>query len=896
MISNDIVEARELTNNLAVSFLIIGISVFVLLVYASYNPKFDTTLEDNISKVTIIGDNDRVIKQGGLEILSNIPPNGKILSFVVNNPANTGELGSSQALYLTPMQSPFRIKSKNSVLLSDGDFDNNIPPKALDILYSLAPLETNPSMIVETRLSSLSGSHLVFMKRSGFGRYERLAITRFAKTFLTNTGNLTLAAAFLAFAAILFLSWLNMGKSKKLFFLMTATVFQSWIAMWFSREIYSILTDANYIHKISFVVYFLFFSAYGFFLRESATGKILNRVYLVFSTAGILAAVILVGSGLFCPLATGFQIYKYFLCLALLGYFAFAIMGTLSAWREKTKSSTFYVLLPTAAWIIAIGHGNDILRVYSLALSPYNLGPYSFFLALNLYMTNMAYYIYMHHQQTLIRERDNSRLVAIGELSAQVVHDIRSPLAALDAALRNTTQLPEKQRVIVRHAVNRIRDIANNLLEKNRQQTRGASAADFATGGHVAGESRDVYLLSSLMDPVITEKRLSFESKPGINIDFKLTPESYGLFARIQPVEFRRMISNLVNNAVEVLGDKGAVNVGLTHENGNIILTVADNGKGIPPEILAKLGQKGETHGKAGGSGLGLFHARTTAESWGGSLVITSELGKGTTVAIELPKAEAPAEFVPLLELAPGRPVVVLDDDASIHQVWQGRFESARVKEHDIEVINFSDPDKLREWVRRNTAKAEHAVYLFDYELVGCKETGLGLAEELGLCRRTILVTSRCEEDRIIKESKRLKMRMIPKGLASLVPITIQESTEEVKIITSAGPVDAVLVDDDVLVRMNWEASAELKGIKLKIFKDPAEFVAQAGQFPKETAIYLDSELGEDSEGGEIKGEDIAQDLHAKGFTNITLETGRLPEKFAHLPWLKVTDKDSPWS
>ena len=244
------------------------------------------------------------------------------------------------------------------------------------------------------------------------------------------------------------------------------------------------------------------------------------------------------------------------------------------------------------------------------------------------------------------------RQTAIASMAAQVAHDIRSPLVALDAALKHTEQFPEKQRTIVRHAVNRIRDIANNLLEKNRQQSGTASTT-------VAGEPPAVHLLSSLLDPVITEKRLSFESKPGINIDFKLTQESYGLFARLQPVEFRRMISNLVNNAVEVLGDKGAVNVGLTHENGNIILTVADNGKGIPPEILLKLGQRGETHGKTGGSGLGLYHARTTAESWDGSLVITSELGKGTTVTIQLPKAEAPTEFMPLLELAPGRPVVV---------------------------------------------------------------------------------------------------------------------------------------------------------------------------------------------------------------------------------------------
>ncbi|MBI4655943.1 MAG: HAMP domain-containing histidine kinase, partial [Elusimicrobia bacterium] len=64
-------------------------------------------------------------------------------------------------------------------------------------------------------------------------------------------------------------------------------------------------------------------------------------------------------------------------------------------------------------------------------------------------------------------EREKAHMEALVNLSAQVAHDIRSPLVALDAALKNTAYLPEKQRIIVRHAVNRIRDIANNLLEKN---------------------------------------------------------------------------------------------------------------------------------------------------------------------------------------------------------------------------------------------------------------------------------------------------------------------------------------------------------------------------------------------------------------------------------------------
>lgn len=458
-------------------------------------------------------------------------------------------------------------------------------------------------------------------------------------------------------------------------------------------------------------------------------------------------------------------------------------------------------------------------------------------------------------------------------MAAQVAHDIRSPLVALDAALENTAALPERQRAIVRHSLNRIRDVANGLLEKNRQQP---GAAESNTVG--ASESLIIRPLSSLLDSVIAEKRAQHGSMHGIVIDFRLTSDSYGVFAMVEPVEFSRMISNLVNNAVEALGEKGKVDVRLSQEEKTVLLTISDDGRGIPAEILAKLGKKGETHGKAGGSGLGLFHARTTAESWGGSLEITSTSGKGTSVTIRLPKAQAPANFVAALELIPGKPVLVLDDDQGIHGLWRDKLEPAGLKEHNIEVVYFSEPSGLRAWVKAEPSKAKTALCLFDYELSGHNETGLNLAEELGLCPRTILVTGRSEEKRIIEECARLKVRSIPKGLLEFVPVKV------------GAPRQAVLLDDDQIVHMNWETAAEEAGIELKSYKTPDELLGGLGAFSKATPIYIDSELGVD-----VKGEDIAAALKEKGFTDLTLVTGYSPERFTHLSWLKVRGKESPW-
>ena len=361
---------------------------------------------------------------------------------------------------------------------------------------------------------------------------------------------------------------------------------------------------------------------------------------------------------------------------------------------------------------------------------------------------------------------------ALSALAAQVAHDIRSPLAALDCVMQDVSQLPEKRRNMMRSAAARIRDIANNLIEMNR--TLQAVGNGVPAAGPALAMPDGVHLLSSLLDPLVTEKRVQFQSKTGVEIDARLDEASYGLFAEIQPAEFKRVLSNLINNGVEALADKGAVTVSLAREDGKILLTVHDNGKGIAAEVLPRLGRKGETHGKAGGSGLGLYHAKTCVEVWGGSLGIKSEPGQGTTVAIRLPQARPPAWFVSELEIKPGSTVVVFDDDPSIHQVWQGRFDALRSKEHGISVLDFETPEQLRGWVSGRAPSAGNVLFLMDYELRGHQDTGLSLAEELRIGERAILVTSRFEERRILEGCLRLKMRMIPKGMAGFVPVSVR--------------------------------------------------------------------------------------------------------------------------
>ncbi|MBI4372044.1 MAG: HAMP domain-containing histidine kinase [Elusimicrobia bacterium] len=486
----------------------------------------------------------------------------------------------------------------------------------------------------------------------------------------------------------------------------------------------------------------------------------------------------------------------------------------------------------------------------------------------------------IHEHHALNQKRAVSE--ALFEMSAQVAHDIRSPLAALETVVKDVSSLPENHRIIVRSAVSRIRDIANSLLDRRRE----ASGSQVAQVQSAIAEPVAACLLSGLLDPLVTEKRLQFRSRINVEIDLRMDEFFCGLFAKVQPVEFQRAVSNLINNAVEALKEKGTVTVNLKSSDNEILIEVSDNGEGIPPEILANLGQRGETHGKTGGSGLGLHHARSFAESWGGRLELASQVDKGTTATIVLPQASAPEWFISQLLFEPGQTVVILDDDTSIHQVWQGRLDSL-CSAGTIQAIHFSTPQELIKWVGEDRVRAQAALYLLDYELLGYKETGLKLSETLGLGKQTILVTSRYQESGILECCRKLKVRMIPKGLAGLVPIRMRWVTGQ----DNSDKIDAVLVDDDPLVRATWALTATKAGKQLAVFSSAAEFWGAMARIGRSTPIYLDQELGDI-----VKGEKLAAQLNGLGFAEIYLATGHKLTLVKTPNYIKgIVGKEPPW-
>lgn len=102
---------------------------------------------------------------------------------------------------------------------------------------------------------------------------------------------------------------------------------------------------------------------------------------------------------------------------------------------------------------------------------------------------------------------------------------------------------------------------------------------------------------------------------------------------------------------------------------------------------------------------------------------------------------------------------------------------------------------------------------------------------------------------------------------------------------------NAILIDDDELVRLTWEMAARLRQQKILTFTSLAAFQAQQQQIDPQTAIYIDLELG-----SEENGITVSQRLHQLGFNNLYITTGHNKNHIEQPAWIKaIVGKTPPW-
>jgi len=238
-------------------------------------------------------------------------------------------------------------------------------------------------------------------------------------------------------------------------------------------------------------------------------------------------------------------------------------------------------------------------------------------------------------QEELKNERDNlerqvklkteqllksEKLSAIGELSARIAHDMRNPLSTI----KNSLEIMKSSQ--------------KNMDSKTKMQWDRIDRSLFRIS-HQVDDVLDYVKVNPL-----TKKRtkLSFilqDSIKRVSIpkNIKVTLPKNDVEIPCDSERLKVVFVNLIMNAVQAMEfKKGEINISITNESRDVVLiTVKDNGPGIPEKLIHKIFDPLFTTRQIG-TGLGLPSCKNIIEKHNGSIDVASTMGKGTTFLIRL--------------------------------------------------------------------------------------------------------------------------------------------------------------------------------------------------------------------------------------------------------------------
>ncbi|WP_127717777.1 HAMP domain-containing sensor histidine kinase [Halobacteriovorax sp. HLS] len=201
----------------------------------------------------------------------------------------------------------------------------------------------------------------------------------------------------------------------------------------------------------------------------------------------------------------------------------------------------------------------------------------------------------------------------------QLKHDIASPLAAIKTVTNLNGNLGLTEKKLLEASVKRVEALIESL-KPTEELYKGTN-------------------IYSCVNEIVNEKSMTLQRK-NLKLITKFDMQSKEAICLIQSTEFKRVLSNLMNNSIDALDNqenKGLIKLKAKVENSNLYLSIIDNGHGISKEYVNQVTNLGWSHRKDHGQGLGLFHAKKSIENWNGQLKINSVFNLGTKVTVIIP-------------------------------------------------------------------------------------------------------------------------------------------------------------------------------------------------------------------------------------------------------------------
>ena len=215
------------------------------------------------------------------------------------------------------------------------------------------------------------------------------------------------------------------------------------------------------------------------------------------------------------------------------------------------------------------------------------------------------------------------RLASLATMAAGAAHELATPLGTvalvakeLERALDGKAPALVDDARLIREQVGRCRAILDQM----------------AGGAGAAGESLSSMTVDQLLDEALTGAR------PEPRVVRQIAADVRGVELRVPARAVSQALRSLITNAQDASPADGEVTVSAVLRADVLAIDVADRGRGMSAEVLARIGEPFFTTKPPGrGMGLGLFLARAVFESVGGAMAIDSRQGQGTRVTVTVP-------------------------------------------------------------------------------------------------------------------------------------------------------------------------------------------------------------------------------------------------------------------